>query len=86
MTSFFFLFFISSKSLQAKQANLLSRLDELDQDCAGLREELGQMEGSRQKLQNEVKNIQTHCNELQHRLEAEQVMQHGTDCCVEQAP
>ena len=61
------------KSLQGKQASLLTRLDELDQECVGLREELEQVEGSRQKLQEEVRDMQTHCDELQQQLHVEEV-------------
>ena len=32
------------------------------------------MEGSRQKLQEEVKEMQTHCDELKEQLHAEQVI------------
>ena len=66
--------YILLKSLQGKQASLLYRLDELDQECAGLREELEQVEGSRQKLQEEVKEMQNHCDELKEQLCAEQVI------------
>ena len=68
------------QSLQTKQADLLTRLDELDQECAGLRETLEEVEEHRHKLQVEVEDIQSRCSGLQKQLQEEQVGWVKTAC------
>lgn len=63
----------SLQSLQTKQLNLLSRLDELDQECTSLGEELRDVKGSRDQLMGEVEKIRKECVVLKNQLEEQEV-------------
>ena len=63
----------SLQSLVAKQAAILSRLDDLDQECSDLKEELWKVNNDRGELSSEVAEIQAQCTRLQQQLESEKV-------------
>ena len=53
------------QTLQRKQSALLVQLDNLDQECAGLREEVAQVKLQRQKLEEELKDLRESQKHLQ---------------------
>ena len=53
------------QTLKRKQAALLSQLDELDQECSSLREEVTEVRVHRQKLEEELQGLQESHQQLQ---------------------
>lgn len=60
--------------MRGKQSALLSQLDTLHEECANLRKELFQVEESRLKLANDLKEAQARYEQVQSQLSTQQVL------------
>lgn len=61
------------QTMKSKQSALLNRLDALDEECTTLKEELVQVESSRERLACDLQQVQTQYSQVQQRLNTEQV-------------
>lgn len=59
--------------MKSKQAAILSRLDDLDEECGTLKVELVKVENNRTKLLRDLHEVQAKYVEVQTQLSSEQV-------------
>lgn len=62
--------------MKNKQTALLTQLDALDEECTALKEELTQVESSREKLACDLQQVQAHHEQVQQQLNTERVSIH----------
>ena len=74
------------QTLKRKQAALLSQLDELDQECSSLREEVTEVRVHRQKLEEELQGLQESHQQLQLQFREKEVSVEKTFTVLEIAP
>lgn len=67
------LFYCISQVMKGKQSALLSQLDALDEECGNLREELAQVESTRQELASNLQQVQAQYKQVEKQLGNEQV-------------